>query len=170
MTHSERYPDFEANNTLSLRHGTYSPRVVGQVAELVRTELLAQRPDLAGPEMATAVGLFCRASAREQIGHLALERASAANAPISPRLLESVSAAARVAKELADSLGLSPRSAAELRAITTSVRLTEALLAQIIPEMPQAIREALDAVGAGESVEMFTHVFVAALRRGGEED
>ncbi len=170
MPAGARHDDFEPGNELSIRHGSYSVRVVGQVAELVRSELLAERPDLVGPEMATAVGLFCRASAREQIGHLALERASAANAPISPRLLESVSAAARVAKELGDSLGLSPRSAAELRAITTASNLNEALLAQIIPELPAAITEGLDAIGAGGQIEVFKATFIAALRRGPEED
>jgi hypothetical protein len=61
-------------------------------------------------------------------------------------------------------------SLAELRNLSSLTDLNQALLNRLVPELPGAIREALAAIGAAEAVDTFTATFVAALRRGGEED
>ncbi len=167
MTHSERYPDFEPGNQLSLKHGAYSPRVVGERAELVRAELLRLVPGLADdPESASPLALYCRAVAREELAHEAIEAGSInprlleivrrqipqAIQPgnVSPRLLEAASAAARVAAELGAQLGIGPRAAAELRQIRSQAALNVAALAQQAPLVLAAIQRALNACGLAE--------------------
>ena len=92
---------FEAGHTLSLTHGVYSPRVVSARSELVRQDVLASRPDLASdPEQQLPLALFCRAVAREELATEGIENAVAGGQPVSARLLEAASSAARVAHEL----------------------------------------------------------------------
>lgn len=164
MPAGERHPDFEPGNTAHLRHGAFSSRVVGARAEIVRAELLAQRPDLADdPESASPLALYCRALAREEICHLAIEAGSISPrlleivrkqfpqflepGNVSPRLVEAASASARVAKELGDALGIGPRAAAELRQIRAQTALTMSELARQAPAVLEAVRRTLAALG-----------------------
>lgn len=50
-----------------LTHGASSPRVVSQVADQLRAELLEVRPDLAAPEFAPALAAWATAEARCQL-------------------------------------------------------------------------------------------------------
>ena len=144
----------EPGNQAGLRHGGFSPRKVGEHAELVREELLASSPGLADdPESASPVALYCRAVAREELAHEGLERAAANGAVISARLLEAASSAARVARELGDGLGIGPRASAELRQIQTETALSLATLAQQAPAVLAAIHRALAACGLAERGE-----------------
>lgn len=155
---------FEVGNLANLRHGARSPRKVGERAELVRADLLQSRPDLADdPESALPVALFCRAVAREELAHEGLERAGVNSLPISPRLLEAASAAARVARELGDGLGIGPRASAELRQIQTETALSLSLLAQQAPAVLAAINRALAACGLAERGDEVIAALDAAL-------
>ena len=144
------WPPFEGGNLAHLRHGAFSSRVVGQRAGLVLQEILAQRPGLADdPESASPLALYCRAVAREELAHEAIEAGSISPrlleivrqrmpeaiqpGNVSPRLLEAASAAARVAAELGAQLGIGPRAAAELRQIRSQAALNVAALAQQAP-------------------------------------
>jgi hypothetical protein len=164
------WPPFEPGHELSLRHGTYSPRVVGARAELVRAELLDLVPGLADdPESASPLALYCRAVAREELAHEAIEAGSLSPhvleiirkqfpqmlqpGNVSPRLLEAATAAARVASELGAQLGIGPRAAAELRQIRSQAALNVAQLAQQAPLVLAAIRQALTLCGLAERAQ-----------------
>ena len=88
-------------------------------------------------------------SRREELSHEGIER-MAANGPISTRLLEAASAAARVARELGDALGVGPRAAAELHQIRAETALSMAVLAREAPAVLAAIQRALAACGLEE--------------------
>ncbi len=149
----------------------YSERKIGERASEVLADLAQVMPDLVNdPDSAALVGLYVRAVAREQLGHLALERASAANAPISPRLLEAVSAAARVAKELGDSLGVGPRASAELRQIRAQTALTMSELARQAPAVLEAVRRTLVALGLNERGDEFEQQLALQLEEVAGDD
>ena len=151
---------FEPGNLVALRHGARSPRKVGERAELVRADLLSSCPGLAeDAESALPVELYCRAVAREELAHEGLERAATNNLPISPRLLEAASAAARVAREL----GIGPRASAELSQIRTETALSLSLLVQQAPAVLAAIQRALAACGLAERGEEIVAALDVAL-------
>jgi hypothetical protein len=137
-------------NLESLRHGAYSPRKVGERAEIVRQELLELVPQLGDPETASIVGLYSRAVAREELAHEAVEGGT-----VNARLLEAVSAAARVAKELGDALGVGPRAAAEIRQIRAETSATLVLLMREAPALIEVMRRTLEAIGHPELIEAF---------------
>jgi hypothetical protein len=173
-------PPFEDGNLVALRHGAYSSRIVGARAEVVRAELAELVPGLADdPESGSLVALYCRAVAREEICHLAIEAGSLSPhvlevirkqfpamlqpGNVSPRLIESASAAARVAKELGDSLGIGPLASAQLREVRSKAALNIAALLQQAPSIMAAIAKALRATGLEEHSERFTAALDAAL-------
>jgi hypothetical protein len=170
------WPPFEPGNRfgeLSVRHGAYSPRVVGQRAEIVRAELLELAPALGeDPESASPLSLYCRSVAREELGHEAIERAAAEGRDISPRLLEATTAAARAARELGDSLGIGPRAAAELRQIRAQTALTMSELARQAPAVLEAVRRTLEALGLGPRSDEFEQQLALELEEvaGDDED
>jgi hypothetical protein len=159
------WPDATPGNEIALRHGAYSDRVVGERAEVVRQELLERTPALADPEQAVLVGLLARAQAREEIGHEAFE-----SGHVNARLLEAVSAASRVAKELADSLGLGARAAAELRQIRAETSHTLALLMKEAPALLEVMSRTLEAIGHAELVDRFREELARQIARIVEED
>ena len=162
MPAGERHPDYQPGNRygeLSVRHGAYSPRKVGELAQVVRDELVAMVPSLGSDvESASLLAAYCRATAREELGHLAIEAGN-----LSPRLLEAVSASSRVAKELGDSLGLGPLASAQLREVRSKAALNVAELLRQAPSIMAAIAKALRATGLEEHSERFTAALDAAL-------
>jgi len=164
----ERHPPFEPGHELSVRHGAYSPRKVGARAEIVRDELLDLVPGLADdPESASPLAAYCRATAREELAHEAIEGGN-----LSPRLLEAASASARVAKELGDALGIGPRAAAELRQIRAQTALTMSELARQAPAVLEAVRRTLEALGLGPRSDEFERQLALELEEvaGDDED
>jgi hypothetical protein len=166
------WPPFAPGHELSLRHGGYSAKRIGERAELVSREVLELAPHLCEPEFILAVSSYAMARARVELLSSAIEQAIAERGAIKlgPRLVEAATAASREEAQQRRSLGLDPLSLAELRAVSSVADLNEGLLAQLVPELPAAITEALDAIGAGDRLEVFKATFVAALRRGPEED
>lgn len=161
------WPPFQPGHELSTRHGAYSPRRIGERAALISAEVLELAPHLAEPEFALALTEYAMARARVELTSVAIEDhlATAPIAKLSPRLIEAATAASREAGSQRASLGLDPRSLAELRQISTLADLNVALLSRIAPEVPTAIAEALRALNLGDRSEEFTSAFVAALRR-----
>jgi len=155
--HSPR-KDFEPGHELSTVHGAYSPRRVGERADVVRAELVGLMPGIDDPEMAAPLALYCRATAREELAHEALEAGN-----LSPRLLEAASAAARVAKELGDALGIGPRAAAELRQIRAQTALSVATLAREAPVVLDAVQRTLAALGLAGRSEEFNRTLARQL-------
>lgn len=172
--HPARHPDFEEGNQfgLAFKHGAYSPRVQGKRAELVRAELFVTRPDLAAPEHALLVAAFCRQTAIHELGAEEIERAAEHNRTMTPRLIESTTAAGRHAKELADWLGIGPRAEAELRQIKAQTAVTMSVLVREAPAVLEALRQTLTALGLAERTEEFSSVFAdrLALVAGDDEE
>ncbi|MGD0985085.1 MAG: hypothetical protein ABSA65_14915 [Acidimicrobiales bacterium] len=164
------WPPFEPGNIAHLKHGAFSSRAVGERAGLVLQELAAQRPDLVADENALSLALLARATAREELAHEGLEAASAAGRDVSPRLLEAATAAARVARELADSLGIGPLAAAQLRQTRSSAALNVASLAQQAPLVLAAIQRALSVCGLAERAQDVVAALDAALMEVTEDD
>jgi hypothetical protein len=168
--HPARHEPFEPGHLLALKHGAYSPRLVGERAELVRSDLLAALPGLTeDPESTLPVALYCRAVAREELAHEGLEAAVASGKPISPRLLEAASAAARVARELGDGLGVGPRASAELSQIRAETALSLAQLAQQAPAVLAALNRALAVCGLAERAQEVVAALGAALTEVSED-
>jgi predicted transcriptional regulator len=168
------WPPFEDGNVAGLRHGGYSAARIGERAELVAREVLELAPGLAADEFSLAVTSYAMARARVELLSAAIEKMVATlglpgTVKLGPRIVEAATAASREEAAQRRTLGLDPLSMAELRNLSSLTDLNQALLNRLVPELPAAIREALDAVGAGEAVDQFTAVFVAVLRRGGEE-
>jgi hypothetical protein len=195
MPAGERHPPFEPGNELavkpgndlSLKHGAYSARVVGARAEVVRAELLALVPGLADdPESASPLALYCRAVAREELAHEAIEAGSLSPrvleiirkqfpqmiqpGNVSPRLLEAATAAARAASELGAQLGIGPRASAELRQIRSQAALNVASLAQQAPLVLAAIQRALTVCGLAERAQDVVAALDRALMEVTEDD
>jgi hypothetical protein len=175
-----RHDDFEPGNELAVRHGAYSPRKVGERAQVVRDELLDLVPGLADdPESASPLALYCRAVAREELAHEAIEAGSLSPhvlevirkqfpqmlqpGNVSPRLLEAATAAARVASELGAQLGIGPLASAQLREVRSKAALNVAELLKAAPAVMAAIERALRATGLEEHSERFTAALDAAL-------
>jgi hypothetical protein len=97
------------------------------------------------------------------LAHEGLELSFAAGKPVSPRLLEAASSAARVAKELGDGLGVGPRAQAELSQIRTETALSLSLLAQQAPAVLAAIQRALAVCGLAERGDEVIAALDAAL-------
>ncbi len=172
MTHSERFPDFEPGNELSIRHGGYSSARIGQRAAIIVQELLELSPHLASEQFTLAVSSYSMARARCELLSAAIEEAIAQRGAVKlgARIIEAATAASREEAQQRRTLGLDPMSLAELRAVSSVADLNEGLLAQLVPELPAAITEALAAIGAGEQIELFKQTFVAVLRRGPAEE
>jgi hypothetical protein len=162
------WPPFAPGHELSLKHGAWSPRKVGERAQVVRDEILDLVPGLADdPESASPLALYCRAVAREELCHEAIE-----NGNMSPRLVEASSTSARVAKELGDAIGLGPRASAELRQIRAQTALTMSELARQAPEVLEAVRRTLAALGLDARSDEFEQQLAYQLEEvaGDDED
>lgn len=167
------WPPAGPGNGLALTHGAYSPRKVGERAELVLTDLLVSRPDLADDfGSSLPIGAYCQALARSELAHEGIEQAAAAGRPVNARLLESASAAARVAKELGDTLGIGPRAEAELRQIKAQTAVTVSVLVREAPAVLEALHRTLAALGLAERADAFNTEFAQqlALVAGGDDE
>jgi len=170
--HPERHPDFEVGNTLALGHGGYSAKRIGERARVVAKEVLELAPHLSAPEFSLAVSSYAMSRARVELLSAAIEAAVAqvGAVKLGARIIEAATGASREEAQQRASLGLDPRSLAELRAISSTADLNVALLHQIAPELPRAIGHALEALGQGDRAQEFTQHFVAALRAAEQED
>jgi len=110
----------------------------------VHQELLRFAPWLGQEVYAPQLQRYLQATAREQLAHRALVTAEQAGKPPSPRLLETATAASRLAWKMADQLGLSPLGHARLKAMTADAEISTLSLADLIAE-GASIREAAQA-------------------------
>lgn len=113
---------FEPGNTVSLRHGAYSPRSISPVAGGLVAELVGQAPWLARPAFAAEVQAWAWAEAEVVLLRRHMDEVGLLDAEGEPLGFteELHRAETRAAKRRAD-LGLSPRAWAQmLRAFSTS--------------------------------------------------
>src|ERR1019366_2915775 len=150
--HPAKFPDFEPGNELAfkpgnelaVRHGGFSAKRIGERAALIFEEVLELAPHLATAENFLALSAYAMARARTELLSVAIEAAVAqvGAVKLGARLIEAATGASREEAAQRASLGLDPRSLAELRAISSTADLNLALLTRIAPEVPMAIQEA----------------------------
>ncbi|MGH9089992.1 MAG: hypothetical protein ACRDZR_01210 [Acidimicrobiales bacterium] len=97
-------------------------------------------PWVAEERYAPSVARYIAATAREQLAHEHLMAAS----KLSPRLLEAATAAARLAWQMGDALGLTPAGHAKLKALVAAGEHAEASLADLVAQ-GRAIRQRAEA-------------------------
>jgi hypothetical protein len=121
---------FQPGHTLALVHGAYSPVEIKARAELVHQALLGVAPWLSDDRYLISVARYLDATAREQLAHEAVM----ARAPGSKgwtRLLETATAASRLAWRMGDELGLTPAGHARLQALVADAASAEQSLADL---------------------------------------
>jgi hypothetical protein len=128
MPAGERHPDFEPGNTVSVRHGAYSPREIAERAKSVHVELLRYAPYLNEERFLPAVQRYLSAAARESllddwITKVCAEKDAGA---VPARVWEQCTAAARLASKLGSDLGLDPLGHARIHALSSGAGASEA--------------------------------------------
>jgi hypothetical protein len=108
------WESFQPGNYLGLRHGAFSPRVVGRLAEARARDLFKARPDLA--EYVYEVGAWARFEAVAALLFCHLDQQGVVDEAGEPRvkLLQRLASAERDAAKRRDELGLGPASKARL--------------------------------------------------------
>ena len=146
MSDAPRHPDFEPGNVVAFRHGAYSERAIAERAQLVHASLLAVAPWCAEDRYLPSVNRYLQATARETLAHDAL---MAGGKKISPRLLETATAAARLAWSMGDALGLTPAGHARLKLLVAGATGAEMELADLMRQGAE-IRAARTDLGDGD--------------------
>lgn len=132
-------------NTLSLKHGANSPRVVESVASILAESVTDEAPWLKADIFQPAIWRYARAEARSQLlSAYILSVAEDHPERIRASLWDSASTADSTANRLSDALGLSPVSRARLAAIVSSTEATNAGL-DALAERGRAARERREA-------------------------
>jgi len=148
------WPPFEKGHTHSLVHGAQSERTIAAKAAEVHTRLLVVAPWLDEPVFAPAVARYLRAEARGQLLQAfiaeCVDRGGAGKVPV--RIWESATAADRLAAQLGDELGLSPRGRAEVRRAVAAAEIAGASILALA-EQGRLIRQRRQAAEA-EAVEV----------------
>jgi hypothetical protein len=180
MPAGERHPPFlpgnelavTAGNELALKHGGYSAKRISERAAVIAQEVREVAPWLDEDANVFAISEYAMARAQAELLTVAIEAyCQQANiARLNARLLEAANSSRREAAAQRASLGLDPRSMAELRNLSSLTDVNLALLSRIAPEVPRAIATALGALGMGDRTQEFTAAFVAALRESEEPE
>jgi hypothetical protein len=129
----ERAPPFESGNTVAVVHGTYSAAEVERRAARVHDALLEIAPWVAEEHYAPSVDRYLKATAREQLAHEALIGMTP-GAKGFTRLLETATAASRLAWFMGDALGLTPGGHARLKVLVAAATDAEASIADLAEE------------------------------------
>jgi hypothetical protein len=126
-------------------HGAYSEQAIAERAELVHGHLLEVCPWLTAPHFAPAVQRYVQATARETLAHDGLM----ASTKLSPRLLEAATAAARLAWQMGDALGLTPAGHARLKMLVAGGEHAELSVIDTIKARGQLAMAERDVSGTG---------------------
>jgi transposase-like protein len=132
-------------------HGAYSKVQIGKRAELVHRSLLSVAPWVAEAHFAPAVSRYLEATAREQLAHQAI-LGMEPGAKGFTRLLETGTAAARLAAKLGQDLGLDPIGHARLKETAASAELGVQSLEELATK-GAALRERREAERAQLAVD-----------------
>lgn len=132
-----QWADAEPGNTLALKHGAYSEQAIEHLAAAVHGELLRVAPWLDAPQFAPSVNRYLQATAREVLAHEALVGMQP-GAKGFTRLLETATAAARLAWTMGHELGLTPAGHARLKILFAGSEHAEASLADLAAAGAQA--------------------------------
>jgi hypothetical protein len=134
-------PPFAPGHELSRRHGAYSPREIEKRAEVVHEHLLEIAPWAKEEVYAPSVNRYMQATAREQLAHEALMNLEPGARGFT-RLLETATAAARLAWAMGDALGLTPGGHAKLKQLVAGAVEAEHTIADLAAEGRRARQRA----------------------------
>lgn len=123
-------------NTWAVTHGASSARIVEQAAQMPIGEVLATAPWLGDPLFAHAVRRYGAAVARHDLlmGHIVSVVNEKGVATVPSRMWEQTNSTARLCDHLAEGLGLTPASRAQLDALLTSAEAGQLRLDQLMSE------------------------------------
>lgn len=112
--HAPKHPDFAEGNTVAMKAGAHSPRVVSPLAAELAAVLVAQRPDLAEHEY--SVMAWARTEVQAGLLRSYIDEHGLVDEKGKPRdaMLRHLASFERLASTLRDRLGLDPRSQAAL--------------------------------------------------------
>ncbi len=137
-------PPFAPGNVVALKHGAYSPAELEKRAEIVHEHLLDVAPWVSEEHYAPSVSRYLQATAREQLAHEALIGMEPGARGFT-RLLETATAASRLAWFMGDALGLTPAGHARLKMLVAGGEHAERSLADLADEGRRARLAAVDA-------------------------
>jgi len=126
------WPPFQPGHRLSVKAGANSPSIVAERAEQVHAHLLQVAPYLDEPIFVPQVNRYLQAAAIESLIHEYV--VAKGIEACSPRMIEQLTAARRLARDLAIELGLSPRGRAELATLIFGAERAEQSLDDLIAE------------------------------------
>ncbi len=105
---------FEKGNTVAVRSGAYSPRLIAEAARPLAQALVEALPLLAAPEFELELEAYCEAVTARRFLMAEIRRLQEAKKPVPPRSWESLSALMNTAHRMAGSFGLTPQGRARL--------------------------------------------------------
>lgn len=125
-----KWPEAEIGNTLALKHGGQSPRVVEAVARIVADDVVEQAPWITEPIFGDALARYCRAEARARLlsDHIFKVADEQGAGKVPQRLWESAVASDNAASKAGAELGITPLARARLAMLTTSSDVGQASL------------------------------------------
>ena len=128
------WPQFEpGHESLTIEHGAYTPARIAERAVVVHESLLKVAPWLSEEHYAPSVDRYLKATAREQLAHEALIDRGATGKGFT-RLLETATAASRLAWFMADALGLTPTGHARMKVLIADAVEAEVSLGDLAAE------------------------------------
>jgi hypothetical protein len=130
---SVRDDGFSAGNSHALVHGANSERAIAERAEVVHGALLEIAPWVSEQHYAPSVNRYLQATAREQLAHEALIGMQP-GAKGFTRLLETATAASRLAWFMGDALGLTPGGHAKLKMLVAGATEAEESISDLAEE------------------------------------
>jgi hypothetical protein len=126
-------PPFEPGNAVARKHGAYSSREIEMRAGVVHEHLLEMVPWIGEEHYAPSVDRYLKATAREQLAHEALMDLEPGARGFT-RLLETATAASRLAWTMGDQLGLTPAGHARLKVLVAGAVEAEESIASLAAE------------------------------------
>jgi hypothetical protein len=130
---SVRDDGFAPGNDVAKRHGAYSPAEIEKRAGVVHEHLLTIAPWVAEDHYMPSVSRYLQATAREQLAHEALTGMEPGARGFT-RLLETATAASRLAWAMGDQLGLTPAGHAKLKMLVAGATEAEATIGDLIEQ------------------------------------
>lgn len=152
------WPDATPGNFIAATHGARSPRIVSAKSDEIFAHLVAECPWLADERFNDEVERYLRSAAIEILlsEHIINIAATKGVSDVASRVFEQRTAAARLASQQGERLGLSPLGYAKLREAVGGAAQAEAGLAALEARGQASLdrfRERQAAVAARESVD-----------------
>lgn len=140
---SYSWPPFEAGNTIGVRSGAFSPRVIDASVESERRAFLEDNPHLAEPAFRFAVDRLLRLEVRARLLHEYAVRVATEKGidAVPARVLAEASNADSAATRLGGQLGIDPASRMRIARDATDAGRTAESMALSVRELTAKLRQ-----------------------------